>query len=224
MNTTPLIHDLARSGLSNSLAQQAAAWQGTRPVRGTPKDAQRDWVRHISDIAWQACVRYRHGQRRLAVLRAERRPDLSLDRNAFVPGDAFARDFLETVLLRAVVAAAVNGGQLDDAGRKGVLQRLCDNELSAGSPAGSGREDRAGLMGEVQDPVSIKRLALQGQDLPAAATIYAASALAIHGGGASATLYLTALADALRIDSALAIHIQRCVERSLASRPGSRFD
>lgn len=54
-----------------------------------------------------------------------------------------------------------------------------------------------------------------------AATIYAASALALRGGGASATLYLTALADALRIDGALAVQIQRCVAQSLESRPGS---
>ena len=216
MNKTALIHGLARSGLSAPLAHRATQWHTTTPTREVPADNKRDWVRYVSDIAWQACVRDRHGQCRLAVLRNVRRPDLLLDRNEFVPGTRFSRDYLESMLLRALVAAAISGGQLDEADRQVVLERLCRDNLCA--------EHRALLIHEVREPVSIRRLAHRGPDTPAAAMIYVVSLMAVDATEASATLYLTALADALGLDASLVAQIHHLVDRDAGQSPLDRLN
>jgi uncharacterized membrane protein YebE (DUF533 family) len=195
MNLSRIIDTLPHTTLSPTLAQHASTSARRRRRR-------HDWIVTLGDIAWQACV-------------LDRRSAVGLSRGDFTPRDPYTRDFVELVMLRAMIAAAASDDNFDDDQRLRVLQRICSLELSV--------EERMFLMQEIQRPLSITQLARYGRGVPASCGIYAASLLTADLTTSSALLYLTALADALALSPALVAQIHRCAETLNDSPPGSRF-
>ncbi|MFK8016508.1 MAG: DUF533 domain-containing protein [Gammaproteobacteria bacterium] len=212
MNLSHVIDAVTRSPLSDSLARSALHWQADS--FGRVRYLPRDWVRSTGDIAWQACVRYRHGLRATATQSDSAEAALVLDRDAFAPTDPYTRELIQYVLLRAMIAAASNDDQFDDQRRMLVLQRICSIDLTT--------EEKMFLMQEIQRPLSIRQLARYGRTLEASVGLYAASLLTADLSSPSAMLYLTALADALALSPALVAQIHRCADNADDSMPGSR--
>lgn len=211
MKMTPMIYGLARTGLSHNLASHAAAWLGSTASSDALGEPACDWVRYVFDISWQACVRHRHASARLGALDASLQP---LNRDDFIPADCYTREFLQAILLRAVIAAAFNGGQLDELGRTQAQQKLCELGLSA--------EQTVFLLNEMQRPRSVRRLARDGKSVPIATAIYVMSVLTIDTTSVSTMLYLTALADELGLEPALAAQIHRSVDGQAAKASAHR--
>ena len=211
MDSTALIHSLARSGLSTPLTRQVVHWCDTDPTRSSPTVLENGWIQHVGEAAWQGYARYRQGLGRLTPRHGQPDADVVYERDTFIPGDSFTHDYVASILLRAIVAASVSGGQLDRKGIEDVMKRLGNDELSV--------EHRAMLLSEIRAPVSIQRLARLATDEPAAIMIYAASVMAVDTADASAMLYLTALADALDLDAALVAQLHRSVERDHDEQP-----
>ncbi|MFK7885494.1 MAG: DUF533 domain-containing protein [Gammaproteobacteria bacterium] len=208
MNLSRIFDALPRTRLSQTLTQHAAG-------NAAPNASGRDWVRIFGDIAWQACVRYRHGL--LRAMPAPGEPDsvLPLQRDDFAPADPYTREFTEMVMLRAMIAVAANDDHFTDERRMSVLQRICELELSI--------DERMFLMQEIQQPLAIEQLARYGRTTHAATGIYAASLFTADLSTSSAMLYLTALADALALSPALVAQIHRCAEQPNVSAPDKRF-
>ena len=210
MNLTRTIDALTRSSLSDTLTRSAVAAQTDS---ANPR-SQRNWVRYLGDVSWQACVRYRHGLSNSTNNGHLAEPMHALSRDDFAPSDPYTHDFAEYVMMRAMIAAAANDDGFDEQRRMAVLQRVCSLNIPT--------DEKMFLMQEIQRPLSITRLARYGRTTPAATGIYCASLHAADLSTSSAMLYLTALADALSLAPALVAQIHHCVDRASDPTPGSR--
>ncbi|MBL8672268.1 MAG: tellurite resistance TerB family protein [Alphaproteobacteria bacterium] len=130
--------------------------------------------------------------------------------SAFLPpeSDAAARNALGEALIRAMIAAAKADGHID----ADEQQRI----FSAIDKAGLDQAGKAFVMDELRKPLDIDAVARAARTPEMAAEIYAASLLAMVPDGPAERRYLEQLAAKLRIDPALAAHIEATVSRALA--------
>jgi uncharacterized membrane protein YebE (DUF533 family) len=104
------------------------------------------------------------------------------------------------LLVRAMIAAARADGQIDQAERRAIAERL--------DSAGLDAAQRDLVLAEFQNPMPIEALAAQAQDPVAAAQVYAASVIAVGEASPAERVYLEQLAAKLRLTPEAAAAIQ----------------
>lgn len=104
------------------------------------------------------------------------------------------------LLVRAMIAAARADGQIDQAERRAIAERL--------DSAGLDAAQRDQVLAEFQNPMPIEALAAQVSDPVAAAQVYAASVIAVGEASPAERVYLEQLAAKLRLTPQAAAAIQ----------------
>jgi uncharacterized membrane protein YebE (DUF533 family) len=104
------------------------------------------------------------------------------------------------LLVRAMIAAARADGQIDQAERRAIAERL--------DSAGLDAAERDLVLAEFQNPMPIEVLAAQVADPVAAAQVYAASVIAVGEASPAERVYLEQLAAKLRLTPEAAAAIQ----------------
>lgn len=104
------------------------------------------------------------------------------------------------LLVRAMIAAARADGQIDQAERRAIAERL--------DSAGLDAAQRDLVLAEFQNPMPIEALAAQVSDPVAAAQVYAASVIAVGEASPAERVYLEQLAAKLRLTPEAAAAIQ----------------
>jgi uncharacterized membrane protein YebE (DUF533 family) len=124
--------------------------------------------------------------------------------SGFLPAadDVQACNALGLTLMRAMIAAANADGRLDGDEMQRILGRMGEMDLSA--------EDKALLMDELQQPVSINELVAAADGPEVATEIYVAALMAIDVDTAGEQLWLRELATRLRLpqDVVQSVHDQ----------------
>lgn len=117
------------------------------------------------------------------------------------------------LLVRAMIAAALSDGTLDDTERATIIGRL--------EAAGINAPERQFLEGEIARPWSPGQFAAAAPGPEQRAEIYLASALAIDADTDAERTYLRYLAAALALDDKLIAHLDEAVRGAKAGAPSA---
>lgn len=134
-------------------------------------------------------------------------PWAALARERFLPANEDSADSLNLLLTRAMIAAAHADGHIDAGEQARIFERIGELELSA--------EEKALLMDELRQPLSIPQLAAQATSPEIAAEIYAASLLAIDTSAEASYRYLAELAERLALPAPLVDELHRTAGETL---------
>jgi len=122
----------------------------------------------------------------------------------FAPAQPAAQQSLSRHLLRAMISAAKSDGHIDAKEQAAIFAEMDKLPLSA--------DDKAFVMDELRKPLDVDAVARAAHTPEEAASIYAASLLAIDVDNASERAYLSLLAARLNLDEALVKHLHATVE------------
>lgn len=112
------------------------------------------------------------------------------------------------VLLRAMIAAALSDGVLDDTERRAIIGHLAN--------VGMNVEEQCFLDEELARPLSPTQLAAAAKTPEQRAEVYLASALAIDADTGAERAYLKYLSAALGLDASLIAHLEAAVSSAKA--------
>jgi uncharacterized membrane protein YebE (DUF533 family) len=129
----------------------------------------------------------------------------------FAPVRPEEQQSLSRHLLRAMIAAAKSDGHIDAKEQAAVFAEMDKLPLSA--------DDKAFVMDELRRPLDVDAVASGARTPEEAASIYAASLLAIDVDNASERAYLDLLAARLNLDGALVKHLHATVESATVPQP-----
>jgi uncharacterized membrane protein YebE (DUF533 family) len=131
----------------------------------------------------------------------------------FAPVRPEAQQSLSRHLLRAMIAAAKSDGHIDAKEQAAVFAEMDKLPLSA--------DDKAFVMDELRRPLDVDAVASGARTPEEAASIYAASLLAIDVDNASERAYLALLAARLNLDGALVKHLHATVDSATVPQPAT---
>lgn len=129
----------------------------------------------------------------------------------FAPVQEADQQSLGRHLLRAMIAAAKSDGHIDAREQAAIFSEMDKMPLSA--------DDKAFVMDELRKPLDVDAVARAAATPEEAASIYAASLLAIDIDNASERAYLGLLAARLNLDDALVKHLHATVEGATTPQP-----
>lgn len=161
----------------------------------------------LGGLAYRAYSNYRTGQPVGADTSA---PSVPAVKPSPLPAATPANEHALT-LVRAMIAAALSDGVLDDAERYAIVSRL--------STAGITAEEQQFLDAEMARPYAPAQLVAVAKTAEQRAEVYLASALAIDADTEAERAYLKYLAATLGLDDQLIAHIEEAVR---SARAGSR--
>lgn len=122
----------------------------------------------------------------------------------FSPGSEAEQQSLSRHLLRAMIAAAKSDGHIDAKEQAAIFAEMDKLPLDS--------DDKAFVMDELRKPLDVDAVARAAATPEEAASIYAASLLAIDIDNPSERAYLGLLAARLNLDDALVRHLHATVE------------
>jgi uncharacterized membrane protein YebE (DUF533 family) len=158
----------------------------------------------LGGLAYRAYSNYRMGQPVGADTSAQSVPSVT---PSPLPAATPASDHA-LLLVRAMIAAALSDGVLDQAERNAIVGRL--------SAAGINHEEQRFLDDEMARPFSPAQFASSAKTPEQRAEIYLASALAIDADTDAERTYLKYLAATLQLDDALIAHLEDAVRTAKA--------
>jgi uncharacterized membrane protein YebE (DUF533 family) len=223
MNLNRVIDGLTRSGIGGGLGQPQAfdllgfsadrrpAW-ASAGRRDEPGVSDRIGLR-----AWRA-YRVFSSQCRSATESGIAQDWLGLRREQFIPQDPYTREFLDIVLLRAMITAAGSDGHIDDSRRMRILERICTLDMTT--------SEKMFLMEEIQRPLPCSELAGYGQTPDLAILVYSASVVAVDCSQGGSQRYLAGLAENMELPAALVAALHNGVtspDASFTPRRRQRF-
>ena len=129
----------------------------------------------------------------------------------FAPAQAEQQQSLCRHLLRAMISAAKSDGHIDAKEQAAIFAEMDKLPLSA--------DDKAFVMDEFRKPLDVDAVARAAATPEEAASIYAASLLAIDVDNASERAYLGLLAARLNLDDALVKQLHATVEDAMTPQP-----
>jgi len=150
--------------------------------------ARADGAADIGEIAWAACraFRSRADWETTTTNAADWR---DLDRAHFLPEDPYSQEYLEFLLMRAMIAAACAGRHVTAYQRMEITVKIAAMDLSA--------DEKMFLVNEISTPVSVETLLDYAQGPELTTLVYTASVIAADATDSSGWQYLTSLAAAL---------------------------
>ncbi len=165
----------------------------------------------LGGLAYRAYSNYRAGQPVGADTSAQSVPSVT---PTPLPAATAANDHA-LLLVRAMIAAALSDGVIDEAERSAIVGRL--------AAAGIGSEEQRFLDGEMAKPMSPTQFAEAAKAPEQRAEVYLASALAIDADTEAERAYLRYLAATLGLDDGLIAHLEDAVRgaRGEVDAPGS---
>lgn len=158
----------------------------------------------LGGLAYRAYSNYRTGQPVGTNTSAQSVPSVA---PTPLPAATPANDHALT-LVRAMIAAALSDGVLDDAERSGIIGRL--------GAAGIDADDQRFIADEMARPLSPAQFAQAAKTPEQRAEVYLASALAIDADTDAERAYLKYLAATLQLDDALVAHLEDAVRSAKA--------
>lgn len=164
----------------------------------------------LGGLAWRAYANYQAGQ----PVGAPLPPSLP---SAVPPAPAAPASAAEAesahalLLVRAMIAAALSDGVLDDAERSAIIGRL--------AAAGISSDERRFLDAEIARPLSPAELAAAAPAPERRAEVYLAASLAIDANTDAERAYLKCLAATLGLDEALIAHLEAAVRSARGGQP-----
>jgi uncharacterized membrane protein YebE (DUF533 family) len=129
----------------------------------------------------------------------------------FAPAAPEDQQALGRHLLRAMIAAAKADGHIDAKEQAAIFSEMDKLPLDA--------DDKAFVMDELRKPLDVDAVASGARTQEEAASIYAASLLAVDVDNASERAYLNLLAARLDLDEALVKHLQASVRNATEKVP-----
>ena len=129
----------------------------------------------------------------------------------FAPSTPAEQQALGRHLLRAMIAAAKADGHIDAKEQAAIFAEMDKLPLDA--------DDKAFVMDELRKPLDVDAVARGARTPEEAASIYAASLLAVDVDNASERAYLGLLAARLDLDDALVKHLHATVSRATETVP-----
>jgi uncharacterized membrane protein YebE (DUF533 family) len=129
----------------------------------------------------------------------------------FAPAGASDQQMLAHNLLRAMIAAAKADGHIDDREHAAIFSEMDKMPLDP--------DDRTFVLDELRKPLDIDAVARGARTPEEAASIYAASLLAIDVDNAAERGYLAMLAARLKLDDALVTQLHDAVAAAGATHP-----
>ncbi len=165
----------------------------------------------LGGLAYRAYSNYRAGQPVGADTSAQSVPSVT---PTPLPAATAANDHA-LLLVRAMIAAALSDGVIDEAERSAIVGRL--------AAAGIGSAEQRFLDGEMAKPMSPAQFAEAAKAPEQRAEVYLASALAIDADTEAERAYLRYLAATLGLDDRLIAHLEDAVRgaRGEVDAPGS---
>lgn len=158
----------------------------------------------LGGLAYRAYSNYRTGQPVGADTSASSVPSITPSTlPAVTPASEQA-----LLLVRAMIAAALSDGRLDEAERNTIVGRL--------GALGVGSEERSFLDAEIARPWSPAQFAAAAATPEQRAEVYLASAIAIDADTDAERAYLKYLAAALQLDGKLIAHLEDAVRQAKA--------
>lgn len=200
MNLNRVIDGLARSGIGGGIGNPETFDLLRCSKRGksswaTVNEANEQSVSgKIGILAWR-CLQDFRGHSPSDLDHSIAHHWLELRREQFLPQDPYTREFLDFVLLRAMITAAGSDGHIDDGERMRILERICTLEMTT--------SEKMFLMEEIQRPLPCTALTGYGQTPDLAILVYIASVFAIDRSQSGSRYYLAELADNLKLPAAL---------------------
>lgn len=194
-----LLSNPAATGLAGAVAGGLLVSKGGRKLG--KKALEIGGMAALAGLAYKAWQSHQRGGTGAA---EEVQPSAAQLRDAgFLPKTlgAVAGDDLDTVLFRAMVAAARSDGRLDGAERRALFAQIERLELS--------EAERAELYAQLETPVSLDEVVASATTQQRALEIYTASRLAIVPDSPAERGYLALLAARLGLDDALVASIER---------------
>ncbi|NWG25175.1 MAG: tellurite resistance TerB family protein [Pseudorhodoplanes sp.] len=129
----------------------------------------------------------------------------------FAPTAESEQQSLSRHLLRAMIAAAKADGHIDAKEQNAIFSEMDKLTLDA--------DDKAFVMDELRKPLDVDAVARGARTPEEAASIYAASLLAVDIDNASERAYLGLLAARLKLDDALVKHLHATIEGATVPAP-----
>jgi uncharacterized membrane protein YebE (DUF533 family) len=129
----------------------------------------------------------------------------------FAPTVESEQQSLSRHLLRAMIAAAKADGHIDAKEQNAIFSEMDKLPLDA--------DDKAFVMDELRKPLDVDAVAHGARTQEEAASIYAASLLAVDIDNASERAYLGLLAARLNLDDALVKHLHATIEGATLPAP-----
>jgi len=163
----------------------------------------------LGGLAYRAYSNYRTGQPVGADTASASVPSVKpMPLPAVTPANEHA-----LLLVRAMIAAALSDGVLDENERSNVMGRL--------AAAGIGADEQRCLAEELAHPLSPTQLAAAARTAEQRAEVYLASALAIDADTDAERAYLRYLAAALGLDDGLIAHLTDAVAQARSIAPAA---
>ncbi|MDQ0510364.1 tellurite resistance TerB family protein [Ancylobacter amanitiformis] len=195
------------SGNAGSLATGAAAGGlvslvlGSKGGRKVAKNAVAlGGLALVGTLAYKAYQNYQQGQQpQQAATPLPPDPALPPAQSPFHPAQA-GTNGLPVLLLRAMIAAALADGHVDDRERLAIGAKLNDEGAALD-------EAERFLTAELANPASVEELAREAATPEQAAEVYIAALLTIDADTISERAFLARLASALRLDAQLVPHL-----------------
>jgi uncharacterized membrane protein YebE (DUF533 family) len=197
------------AGIAGAIAGAAAgslgrSWGGTAMRLGG--------LALIGGLAYAAWNRYRaaQGGAQPPAQQAPAQIQPPPQNSAFAaPAAGDARNAMGVLMIGAMIQAAKADGQIDAAEMQKIFGEMSQQQIAP--------TEKAFLMEEMGKPIDVATLAGQATSPEIASQIYAASAIVVGAQNAQETQYLQSLAQALRIDSALA----QAIHQQIAAQPAA---
>lgn len=167
----------------------------------------------LGGLAYKAYTNYRDGKPLIGTRAAE---FLQAARTgATIPGAPPANEHA-LLLLRAMIAAALSDGLIDETERQRIVGRLAD--------AGINAEEQQFLDREIAQPWSPQQFAAASATPEVRSEIYLASAIAIEADTPAEQAYLRYLAATLGLEDGLVAHLEAAVAsaKGESALPGAR--
>jgi uncharacterized membrane protein YebE (DUF533 family) len=155
----------------------------------------------LGGLAYKAYTNYRDGKPLIGTRAAEFLA--AAQSGAAVPG-APPQDEHALLLLRAMIAAALSDGLIDETERQRIVGRL--------AAAGINAEERQFLDREIASPWSPQQFASLASTPEVCSEVYLASAIAIDADTPAEQAYLRYLAATLGLDDGLVAHLEAAVQ------------
>lgn len=203
---------IAGGAAAGALATLVLGTKGGREIAG---DALKlGAAAALGGLAYKAYTNYRDGKPLIGTRAAE---FLAAAQNgAVLPGAPPANEHA-LLLLRAMIAAALSDGLIDETERQRIVGRLAD--------AGINTEERQFLDREIAAPWSPQQFAAAAVSPEIRSELYLASAIAIDADTAAEQAYLRYLAATLGLEDGLIAHLEQAVRsaKGEAASPTSRI-